>query len=71
MKFKIASHCANIKMQVTGLLLLAATTAIAAAQSPGIAICMYCILNHAIQSASMDNFVKNLFLSTVTMENGD
>ncbi len=24
-----------------------------------------------IQSASMDNFVKNLFLSTVTMENGE
>ncbi len=58
-------------MQVTSLLLLVATTAIATAQSQGIAICMYCILNHAIQSASMDNFVKNLFLNTVTMENGE
>ncbi len=62
-------------MQVTSLLLLVATTAIATAQSSGVYNYVLHILNHAIQSASMDNFVnliqQLIYLSTVMMENGD
>ena len=62
-------------MQVTSLLLLVATTAIATAQSSGVYNYVLHILNHAIQSASMDNFVnliqQLIYLSTVMMENGE
>ncbi len=65
-KFRLATACvaiANIKMQVTSLLL----AAIATAQSPGIAMTVCTeldhILNHAMQSASMDNFVTLIQIS--------
>ncbi len=78
LKLRIAtvySHCDHIKMQVTSLLAVGCHYCYCySSVSRYSYVCTELdhILNHAMQSASMENFVKTMmiFLRIVTMENG-